>query len=109
MINKIKLALPFLILPIITPFYLILDNNVLINIFGCGCVPSIATNMLNIPFNTNDLRRLVYTVLIISIFVLAIFLSKPITNKANRRNYLIAVLVVNIFVGLFACINFVWR
>ncbi len=107
--KKIKLAIPFLILPVITPFYLILDHNVLINIFGCGCVPSLATNMLNIPFNTNDLRKLVYTILIISIFVLALFLSKQITNKANKLKYLIAVLAVNIVVGLYACTMFVWK
>ena len=52
--KKISAALPFLIMPILIPVYRILDSLILVNIFGCGCVPSTQTNTLNIPFNAND-------------------------------------------------------
>ena len=44
--KKIVLVLPFVIIPIFIPIYSILDSLILIDIFGCGCVPSTQTNML---------------------------------------------------------------
>ena len=45
--TKITKAMPFVIMLIITPFYNILDKILLVDIFGCGCVPIAQTNMLN--------------------------------------------------------------
>lgn len=48
-----------IIMSIFIPIYIVLDNLILIDIFGCGCVPSTQTNMLNIPFNAN-IPRILY-------------------------------------------------
>lgn len=55
--------LPFLIMPLITPVYNILDSLLFVDIFGCGCVPSAQENMLGIGFNANDLRWSTYALL----------------------------------------------
>lgn len=41
-------VLPIIIMPIFIPVYIILDNFILVDIFGCGCVPSTQTNMLKV-------------------------------------------------------------
>ena len=40
--------LPFLIMPVLIPIYWILDKLILVDVFGCGCVPSVQENMLEI-------------------------------------------------------------
>ena len=69
-IKKLLLSLPYLLMIFITPFYNILDRNIFVKIFGCGCVPSTQTNMFNIDFNANDLRMLAYS--IITIFAISL-------------------------------------
>ena len=44
----------------------------LVEIFGCGCVPSTQANMLNIPFNANDLRMTVFSLLTIVLSIWSI-------------------------------------
>ena len=61
--KRLAVVLPIIIMPIFIPVYIILDNFILVYIFGCGCVPSTQTNMLNIPFNANDLRVTVFSIL----------------------------------------------
>lgn len=63
--KKLVAAVPFITIPILIPIYCIFDSLILADIFGCGCVPSTQTNMLNIPFNANDLRLTVFSVLTI--------------------------------------------
>ena len=38
--KKIVAILPFLVMPVFIPLYCLLDNLVLVEVFGCGCVPS---------------------------------------------------------------------
>ena len=63
--KKLVAAVPFITIPILIPIYCILDSLILVDIFGCGCVPTTQTNTLNIPFNANDLRLTVFSVLTI--------------------------------------------
>lgn len=74
--GKLVTILPFVILPISIPIYCVLDNLLFVEIFGCGCVPSAQTNMLNIPFNANDLRQTVFSILTIGLSVWSIIIAK---------------------------------
>ena len=73
--KKALLTLPYLLIIFITPFYNILDSKIFVDVFGCGCVPIAQTNMLNIAFNANDLRRLVYTIISVLMLLLGIKIS----------------------------------
>ena len=64
--------------------------------------------MLNIAFNANDLRLLVYSILTISMVVLATVISKPVTKKSLRILYVIAVLGVNTGLSIFICKSMMW-
>lgn len=101
-------ALPYLLMIFITPFYNILDQKVFVEIFGCGCVPTAQTNMFNIDFNANDLRRLVYSLIAIAVFVLGLFLSKKIESKKKKTIYIITILIFNILLALKICQMYMW-
>ena len=105
--NAIK-ALPYLLMTFITPFYNILDQKVFVEIFGCGCVPVAQTNMFNIDFNANDLRRLVYSTIVIAVLVLGIFLSKKVESKKKKIIYIVTILVFNILLALKICQMYMW-
>lgn len=106
--KKAILALPYLLMSFITPFYNILDQKVFVEIFGCGCVPSAQTNMFNIDFNANDLRFVVYNVLAILIFTLGILLSKKLDNKKSKVIYIISILVLNLLLAYKICQLYMW-
>lgn len=76
--------LPFIILPMLIPIYRILDSLILVDIFGCGCVPSAQTNMFNIPFNANNLRLTVFSVLTIGLSIWNIVISKTFNRKIPK-------------------------
>ncbi len=106
--KRIVTIMPFLIIPIFIPIYMVLDKLFLVDVFGCGCVPSTQTNMLNIPFNANDLRLVVFTALTIGISVWSIFISKRFNKKINKYLYCIAVLVLNIILTFWVVKTFMW-
>ena len=107
--NKVlKMLMAFLIIPVATPIYNILDRLIFVKVFGCGCVPSVQSNMLNIAFSANDLRLLVYGILTISMVVLATIISKPFTKKSLRILYVVMVLGVNTGLSIFICRSMMW-
>ena len=84
----------------ISSWYRLLDVFIFVNVFGCGCVPTDQTNMFNIPFNANDLRILIYSILNIICMIMGIILSKRINNKILKVIYVLLILVVNISYSL---------
>lgn len=106
--KKIVIVLPFIVMPIIIPIYCILDSLVLVDIFGCGCVPSAQTNMLNIPFNANDLRMTVFSVLTIAMSIWGIVISKAFKRNASKVLYCFAVFIVNVLLALWVVQTFLW-
>lgn len=104
----LKNLVPFIFILIFTPIYSILDSLFFVEIFGCGCVPIAQTNMLNIPFNANNLRRLVYSVLTIAMVILAVKFSKSFSSKYIRILYCVAVFLVNAAVSLWVCSIMMW-
>ena len=106
--KKIVSVLPFLTMPIFIPIYIILDNLVLVDVFGCGCVPSTQTNMLNIPFNANDLRMVVFAVLTIILSVWSINISKRFDKKIVKFVYCFVALVLNAILTLWVIKTFMW-
>lgn len=106
--KKIVAILPFIIMPVFIPIYIILDNLILVDIFGCGCVPSAQTNMLNIPYNANDLRFTVFSVLAIVLSVWSIIISKAFKRKITKLLYCFAVILLNVMLALWVVKTFMW-
>jgi len=107
--KKAKLALPYMLMAIITPFYNILDSKFLVDVFGCGCVPIAQTNMFNIDFNANDLRRVIYSIITILMLVLGIKLSKRFDSKKVRIIYNVTIIIFNIVLSVFICKRYMWN
>ena len=106
--KKIKAVIPFITMPIMIPIYCFLDSLVLVDIFGCGCVPSTQTNMLNIPFNANDLRLTVFSVLTIGMTILGVAISKSFQRKSTKALYMIAVVLLNVILTMWVVKAFMW-
>ena len=106
--KKALFVLPYLLIGFITPFYNILDSKIFVKIFGCGCVPIAQTNMLNIAFNANDLRRLVYTIISILMLLLGIKISKNFKSKSVRVIYNIPILIFNLLATYQICQLYMW-
>ena len=106
--KKIVAILPFIIMPIFIPIYIILDNLILVDIFGCGCVPSAQTNMLNIPYNANDLRLTVFSVLAIGMYVWSIMISKRFSSKITKLLYCLFAILLNVMLAIWVVKTFMW-
>ena len=106
--KKWMAILPFVIMPVFVLPYQILDSLLLVDIFGCGCVPGAQTNMLNIPFNANDLRRVVFFALTILLSVWSVRISKKFKSKSAKILYILAVIIVNIALTLWVVKTFMW-
>ena len=106
--RKLVTILPFVILPISIPIYCVLDNLLFVEIFGCGCVPSAQTNMLNIPFNANDLRQTVFSILTIGLSVSSISIAKRINKTYLKVLYALAVVLLNVILSLWVIKAFMW-
>ena len=107
--RKAIIALPYLVIPFITPIYNILDQKIFVEIFGCGCVPIAQTNMFNIDFNANDLRRVVYIIMSFIMLILGIILSKKFDSKKTKIIYNISIIVFNIIFTYFICRMYMWE
>lgn len=106
--KKAIFALPYLLIVFITPFYNILDSKIFVDIFGCGCVPIAQTNMFNIPFNANDLRRLIYFIISILMLLLGIKISKNFKSKRVRVIYNVSILILNLLATFQICQLYMW-
>ena len=106
--KKIIALLPFVIMPVFIPIYMVLDNLLLVEIFGCGCVPSTQTNILNMPFNANDLRLTVCSLLTIVLSIWSITLSKRFNKKMMEILYIAAVILLNVSLTMWTVKTFMW-
>lgn len=97
--KKIVAILPFIIMPIFAQIYVRLENLILVNKYGCGCVLCAPPNILGFPFNVNDLRMVVLSLLAIGLSVWSIFLSKRY-HKITRILYCLAVIAINVVIAL---------
>lgn len=106
--KKIVAVLPFISMLIFIPIYNILDSLILVDIFGCGCVPSTQTNMLHNSFNANDLRLTVFSVLTIGLSLWSIVIAKNFKRKIAKPLYCIAVILMNVFFTLWVVETLKW-
>ena len=106
--KKLMVAVPFITIPILIPIYYFLDSLILVDIFGCGCVPTTQTNMLNIPFNANDLRLSVFSILTIVMTIFGIAVSKPFQRTSTKLLYRIAVVLLNTILTMWVVKAFMW-
>ena len=106
--NKITTVLPFVIMPILIPIYCFLDSLIFVDIFGCGCVPSTQTNMFNIPFNANDLRLIVFSLLSIGLSAWSIVIARNFKRITTKLSYCIAVILLNVTLTMWGVKTFMW-
>ena len=106
--KKLVAAVPFITIPILIPIYCILDSLILVDIFGCGCVPTTQTNTLNIPFNANDLRLTVFSVLTIVMTIWGIAISTSFQKTSTKMLYRIAVVLLNTILTMWVVKAFMW-
>ena len=106
--KKLLPALPFLIMPALIPVYWLLDKLILVDVFGCGCVPSVQENMLGIAFNSNDLRLTVFALLAIGLSIWSIILTKTFKKKLAKVLYCFAAIVTNGLLALWVVKTFMW-
>lgn len=106
--KKIVTLLPFIIMPVFIPMYHFFDSLILVDIFGCGCVPSTQTNMLGIAFNANDLRLIVFSVLGIGLSMWSIIIARTFRRKIAKPIYCIAVILLNVLLTMWVVKAFMW-
>lgn len=108
--KKIKILLPFFIIPIIIPVYSFLDSKYFVKVFGCGCVmKGEYPNSLGNYFNVNDLRMLVFAVLAIAAILLGGFISRKFPNEVKVVLYNVCTVCLNILYWHFVVTNFIWK
>lgn len=107
--KTIKFIIPYIIMPIITPFYNILDRVLIVEVFGCGCVPSVQINMFNIDFNANDFRLVFYSVLTVVLTCFSVKMSMKLSKMPLRILYGISVFAVNALLCMGICKAFLWN
>ena len=107
--KKIKYVIPYIAMLIITPIYSLLDRYVIVEILGCGCVPSAQTNMLNIAFNANDFRYVFYSTLTVLLTIISVKISREVTAKGTRVLYCAGVLVINALFCMWICKAAMWN
>ena len=106
--KKIITILPFVTIPVYLPIHRILDSLFLVDVFGCGCVPSTQTNMLGIPFNANDLRVTVFVLLALLLSLWSFRLSKTFRKRVVRIVYCAAAVLANIGFAIWAANAYMW-
>lgn len=106
--KKITTVLPFVIIPILIPIYCFLDSLIFVDIFGCGCVPSSQTNMLNIPFNANDLRLFIFSLLTVGLSVWSFVIARTFKRKKAKTMYCLATILLNTAMTMWVVKTFMW-
>lgn len=101
-------VLPFILMPVLIIPYQLLDSLLLVDIFGCGCVPYTQTNILNIPFNANDLRLTVFGILAVGMAVWSVFIAKRFQKRIMKWVYCLAVSLANVLLALWVVKTFMW-
>lgn len=102
------ISLPYLIMFFITPIYSILDQNIFVKVFGCGCVPSAQTNMFNIAFNANDLRLVVYVIITLIMAILGLFFFKKLKSRREKATYIATIILFNSLLAFEICKIAMW-
>ena len=106
--KKLIVILPFILMPVSIPVYQILDSLILVDLFGCGCVPSVQTNRFNIAFNANDLRLTVLSLLTILLTVCSMVISRTFSRKILKPVYCLGTFLLNAMLTLWAVKTFMW-
>ena len=106
---KLFMIVPYVVMPLITPIYNILDSKIFVEVFGCGCVPIAQTNMLGIAYNANDLRMTVYSVLALLMTALGSFISKAFSRNSDRIVYCASIFIINVVMMIEICRRFTWQ
>lgn len=106
--HKFFMIVPYVVMLLMTPFYNILDSKIFVDVFGCGCVPVAQSNMFNIDFNANDLRRTVYSIVACLMLAWGIHISKAFRDRTAKIIYCVTIFVFNIILTNYICRMYMW-
>ena len=107
--KKIKYVIPYVLMLIITPFYSLLDRLVIVEVFGCGCVPGAQSNMFHIAFNANDFRHVFYSALTVGVTFFSVKITKRVSSKWLRAVYCGSVFAINMLLTMGICKASMWN
>ena len=100
--NIALLLTPILLFFLLVIPYSILNEEVLVDIFGCGC-PKLDENgeMIHSYFNANDFTTIFWLVIAAAATVGSVFLSRLIPHEKNwlRIVYIAATLAISLFIA----------
>lgn len=85
-----------------------INSEILLPIFGCGCVPITQTNKLNIPMNTNHVTGLYFLISNGILFYKAYQYSKNMSKK-EQNLFLISFVLLNLLVSYFIIKALQWQ
>ena len=106
------LLIPVLLFFVLVIPYSILNQEVLVDVFGCGC-PKIDENgeMIESYFNANDFTRIFWFSISIISTVGSVFLSKFIPREKIwlRAVYIAAILAISLFIAYAFCQGLMWN
>ena len=100
--NIALLLIPILLFFVLVVPYQILNEEVLVDVFGCGC-PKLDENgeMIHSYFNANDFTTLFWFAVAIAATVGSVFLSRLIPREKIwlRIVYIVATLAISLFIA----------
>ena len=110
--SHLKLLLPLLLFPILFYPYHLLNQHLLVHLFGCGC-PQVNElgEIVHPAFDANDCTRLFWIAVALTTTVLAAVLSKkvPFPKKRHRAIYLLGVFATGILIALYFIKIMMWN
>ena len=106
------MLLPLLLFAILFYPYHLLNQNLLVNMFGCGC-PQVyeAGQTVHPAFDANDFTRLFWTAVALAATVLAAILSKiiPFPKRWQRAAYVLSIFATGILIALYFIKKMMWN
>ena len=106
------LASPLLLFLILLIPYSLLNQHLIVDLFGCGC-PKIDElgNTVYPDFNANDFTAIFWTVIAVCAAGISVFLSKRIPRKTLwlRILYVIGILMLSLLIANHLCQKMMWN
>ena len=110
-VKNIVPFLPLLLFPLLVVPYSLLNTNVLVDRFGCGCpkIDPFTGEMIASCFNANDFTALFWSVITVIATVLSAILARKCTAKWMRIVFPAAVFIIGAGLSLFLYRSMMWN
>ena len=111
LLKKAYLLCPLLIFPLLLVPYSILNNSVLVKIFGCGC-PKFDEDtgmLMKNQFNANSFTALFWSVIAVVVVICSLFLMKKLSHWRIKLLYVIFTAGISFSLTNYFCQLMMWR